>query len=568
MQETNPAAFVRVPDPPKPGEDSLYGDFVDTGSHGIVRRFLAINRHLAGLALGGLAAHLRALPPEDRRGLGILLLRIFSSVFGLFVDRKLRREPFPVQLRRRLERLGPTYIKLGQVLSLREDLLPKTITDELKNLLDRLPAVPYERFLELVERNLGHPIEEVFAHIRSTPLGSASIGQIHLATTLDGEQVILKAVKPGIHKTLRRDTFLLRALGQVLEIFFGRYQPKRVTREFAEYTLREADLELEADNAETFSASFEDRSDIVFPKIYRHLSNRNLLVMEYLDGVKPNDPRALALPENDRRRLVELGAEAILRMLFLDGFFHADLHPANLLILPGPRCAFIDLGMVGRFDTDLKRSLLYYYYSLIVGDAESAASYLAALARGGPKSDPAGFRRDVEDVCRKWSKDARYDHYSLGRLILESVGRAARHRMYFPVEMVLMVKALVTFEAVGYMLLPDFDVAQLSRRYVGKILLQRFGPLQLAQESLTALPEMADTLAKMPRLITEGLQLLEQATKRPAENPFAGLRATLFGGFSLVAGAVLAGFGGPWPVWATLMALGLLLSLQPGRSSR
>jgi len=179
-------AYVKVPDPPKPGDEPTFEDHVDTGGQGLIRRFLAVARHGYGLALGGLAAYLRGLPRRERRRIRFLLLRAFSAIAGLPIDRKLKKEPFPVQLRRRLERLGPTYIKLGQVLSLREDLLPRSVTDELRNLLDHLPAVPYERFLELVREALGRPIEEVFTHIRSTPLASASIGQIHLATTRDG----------------------------------------------------------------------------------------------------------------------------------------------------------------------------------------------------------------------------------------------------------------------------------------------------------------------------------------------------------------------------------------------
>lgn len=562
MQELTNARLVRVPDPPKPGQEALYGAFADTGRQGLFRRFLATHRHLLGLAFGGLAAWLREVPPEDRWRPGILLLRAVSALAGLFVDRRLREAPFPVQLRRRLELLGPTYIKLGQILSLREDLLPRSITDELKNLLDHLPAVPYKRFLDEVARNLGQPIDEVFVHIRSTPVGSASIGQIHLATLVSGEQVVLKLVKPGIRKTLRRDTLLLRLLGVVLQPFLGRYQPHRVVDEFCAYTLREVDLRLEADNAETFAASFRDRPEIVFPRIYREWSNQNLLVMEYLDGIKPTDPKALAMREKDRQHLVELGAEAIIRMLYRDGFFHADLHPANLLILPGPRCGFIDLGMVGRFDGDLRRALLFYYYSLVMGEAESAARYLTALAQASSGADPAGFRREVEELCRHWAHRPRFDQFSLGRLILESVSRAARHRLYFPVEMVLMVKAIVTFEAVGHMLVPDLDVAGLSRRYITQVLLERLDPMHLARESLIELPELAGALAKAPRLITEGLLLVEQASHRPAENPFAGMRATLYGGFCLVAGAILAGFGVPWPLWVFLLIVGLLLPLR------
>ncbi|MDH3745297.1 MAG: AarF/UbiB family protein [Acidobacteriota bacterium] len=556
---------VPARDPAKPGTDRDFGEHVDTGRQGLLRRFVATNRHCWALVLGGASSALAGMPKSERRRLRFLALRPLVALFALPVNRKLKRRPFPVQLRRRLEMLGPTYIKLGQILSMREDLLPKPVTDELKNLLDYLPAVPYPRFYELVARYLEQPVEEVFSHISTRPLGSASIGQIHLASLLSGERVILKVVKPGIRATLRRDTVLLKMLGGVAQLFLPRYQPRRVIREFCEYTQKEADLAREADNAETFSASFAGQPDIVFPRIYREYSSRDLLCMEYLEGIKPSDSKAQELERPDRQRLVDLGADAIISMLYRDGFFHADLHPANLVILPGPKCGFIDLGMVGRFDTDLKHTLLYYFFSLVAGEPENAANYLALIAETGSRSDPVGFRRDVEEVCRHWAHRSRFQQFSLAQLILQSIAKGAEHRMYFPMEMVLMVKAILTFEAVGRLLLPDFDVAQVSKKHLNRLILERFGPLKLAQESLTALPELVDTLAKTPRLVSEGLRLMEQATKRPPENPFAGMRATLLGGFCLVAGAILAGSGGPWPLWAALLGLGILLPLRRGR---
>jgi ubiquinone biosynthesis protein len=562
MQEPDQAGSPTPTAAPHAAADPAFGAFVDTGKQGLFRRFAVTVRHSTGLLFGGLDAWLRDVPEDRRRGLRYRLLVTLGAIGSLPVDRELRELPFPVQLRRRLEILGPTYIKLGQILSLREDILPPSITDELKNLLARLPAVPYPRFVELVSSELGRPAEEVFSEIEITPLGSASIGQIHLARTHDGERVILKVVKPGIRQTLKRDTMLLSILGRVLQVFLARFQPRRVIREFCEYTLREVDLAREADNAETFASSFQDRPDIVFPRIYRELSSERLLCMEFFDGIRPDTPEAKALPLADRERLVDLGAEAIISMLYRDGFFHADLHPGNLVILPGARTGFIDLGMVGRFSTDLKRTLLYYYYSLAMGDAENAALYLTSLAEAGPRSDPIAFRRDAEDISRQWSHRASFAEYSLGKLILQSIARAGRYRMYFPVEMVLMVKAIVTFEAVGNILLPGFDVAEVSKKHLNRIILQRFSPLRLARETVTGLPELIDALAKTPRLITEGLHLVEQATQKPAENPFAGLRATLFGGACLVAGAILAGFGGPWPVWVLLLAVGILLPLR------
>jgi ubiquinone biosynthesis protein len=532
---------------------------------GLLRRVFTTYRHLDGLLLGGFVARVRHLKTTGRgKGVGFLIQRVAAFFVRPLVARALVNEPFPVQLRRRLELLGPTYIKLGQVLALRSDLLPRPVTEELKNLLDRLPVVSFERFMAIVVRDLHRPADEMFAWVDPAPLGSASIAQIHRATTLAGDAVILKVVKPGIRETLRRDSKLLQIFGAGLNLLIPRFQPKRVIREFCEYTLREADLRREADNAETFAANFRDLPDVVFPKVFREYSGENVLCMEFFDGIKPSDPEARELPEEQRERLVDLGAAAIIRMIYRDGFFHADLHPANLIILPGPRAGFIDLGMVGRLDDELRRTLLYYYYCLVIGDTENAARYLTTVAHPGPGADPTGFRREIEEVSRRWRRVANFREFSLAQLILESVGRGAHYRMYFPVEMVLMVKALVTYEGVGHMLMPGFDVAAVSQPHITRIFLGQFNPLRLVREGLRGAPEIVDALVKAPLLITEGLRVLERTTRKPPENPLAGVRGTLFAGFCLIAGAILAAFGKPVYVWAPLFVIALVLAVRRG----
>ena len=540
--------------------------FVESPAPGLVSRFLTTLRHMGGMLGGLLVSHVKARRERgDTNGLGYAI-QAFTSVFTRpFITRTLRDEAFPVQFRRRLEILGPTYIKLGQILSLRQDLLPKAITDELQNLLDRLPAVSHARYLELIEEGLGRPVPAMFSEVVREPVGSASIAQTHLASLLDGQRVILKVVKPGIATMLRRDAVLLRIFGRFLQIFLSRFQPKRVIDEFCAYTLREVDLRLEADNADTFTSNFEDHDGIVFPKIYREFTSESVLCMEFFDGFKPSDPRALELSDEERSKLIDYGAEAIIRMLYKDGFFHADLHPGNLLVLPGPRDGFIDLGMVGRFDDQLRRTLLYYYYCLVMGDAENAARYLTSVADPAPGADPEGFRKEVEEVSRRWSRHANFAEFSLARLILESVGKAGKYRMYFPVEMVLMVKALVTFEGVGQMLKPGFDIAEVSQRHINRIFFGQFNPLRLAKESLRGAPEVVDALVKAPLLITEGLKFLEQSTK-PRENPLAGLRGTLIGGVLLIGATILVSSGQPWAWYlaAPLFLVAVVLFLRPG----
>jgi ubiquinone biosynthesis protein len=533
--------------------------------HGLVRRLLATWRHFLGLMFGGLAAHIRTQRQEGTgRGLRFLLLRLAAAIAYPFVDRDLRSLPFPVQLRRRLERLGPTYIKLGQILSLREDLLPRHITDELKHLLNRLPVVPLSVLGAIVEKDLKQPLSELFLQVDPIPLGSASIGQTHRATTKKGDPVILKVVKPGIRETLERDAKLLRVLGSLLQVFIPRFQPRQLVNEFCDYTLREVDLRREADNAETFAANFVDVPEVAFPQIYREYSGRSVLCMEFFDGLAPDSPEAQQLPEDQRRHLTELGAAAIIRMLYRDGFFHADLHPGNLLILPGPMIGFIDLGMVGRLDEELRRTLLYYYFALVMGDAENAARYLTAIATPGPDANPAGFRREATEIANRWKRASSFEEYSLGQLILDSVSRGAQYGMYFPVEMVLMVKALVTFEGVGHVLLPGFDVAEVSKKHIRSLFINQFSPFRLLSEGMRGAPDLVDAMAKMPLLVSDGLRVLERVAKQPTGNPFMGLRGTLIAGSCLVAGAISMGFGAPWPVWGALFVIAFFLAIRRG----
>lgn len=564
------AATARAPGPPGGDDaDAARAGFETMAVErppGLVSRAAATVRHLVGLLAGALVDRARtrraARAEGGAGGPRLWLVVAAAAVVAPFVRRDLRDAPFAVQLRRRLELLGPTYIKLGQILALREDLLPPAVTGELRHLLNRLPVVPFDAWAARVEQDLGRPLAAMFRTVRREPLGSASIAQIHRATTRDGDEVVIKVVKPGVRETLERDARLLRALAWLLDLGFARHSPRRIVGEFVEYTLREVDLRREATNAETFAANFADVPDVVFPRIWREYSGRSVLTMEYLAGPRPDTPEAQALPEPDRRRLVDLGAQSIIRMLYADGFFHADLHPGNLVVLPGPKVGFIDLGMVGRLDRELRRALLYYYYALVTGDAETATRYLTALAEPQRGADLAGFRREVAEVSSRWKRAASFSGFSLAQLILESLASGARFRVYFPVELVLMTKALVTFEGVGHVLLPGFDVATVSATHVRRIFLAQFSPIRLLQRELRNAPDLLDALVKVPALVTEGVRVLERSTRAGPSNPLGGLRETLTAGFAMIAGAILLAFGGPWPLWSGLFALALVLLVR------
>jgi ubiquinone biosynthesis protein len=531
---------------------------------GLARRGRATLRQVIALLFGGYVASVESARRRGGRGLFFRLRAMSAWFVRLFLKKDIAKQPFPVQLRMRLEILGPTYVKLGQILSLRQDILPNIVTSELRNLLSDLPPVPYEEIHAVVEDDLGRPVDDIFAEVDPVPLGSASIAQSHWARLATGDQVILKVVKPNIRDLLYRDATLLRTTARFLQLIIPRYQPRRVIDEFCEYTLREVEMTLEAENARTFAENFSDMPDVVFPQIYREYSANNVLCMEYLEGERPDHYAVTTRPLDERQRLIDLGAEAIIRMLYQDGFFHADLHPANLLVLPEVKVGFLDLGMVGHFDPELRHNLLELFYAMVMEDFEGAARNLAAVSRTEPRSDVPGFRRAVKEVARKWRSQARFEDFSLALLILECIQLGARYHLYFPVDMVLMVKALVTYEGVGYLLDPDFNVAQVSERHIRHIFRQEYSPARLMKEGLRVAPSLFDAALKLPLLVSEGLSMMEERTRRRPQRPLTGVRATLYGGACLVAGAILIGLEGPWYLAALLLTVGLLLPLRRG----
>lgn len=534
---------------------------------GAFRRFFTVYRHVAGLLMGGHIAYVRSLPAVKKTGLRSPGKRLLAWILRPLVRSDLRDRPFPVQLRRRLEILGPTFTKLGQIMAIREDLLPEPITKELDSLMDHLPPIPFEQVVQTLERDLNAPPDQLFDNIEAEPLGSASIAQVHRATTREGDEVVLKVMKPGIRDVITSDLKLLEIFGVFLQWILPRYQPKQIINEFSAYTKREIDYSYEADHAEIFSANFQDMPGVVFPDVYRNLSGDDVLTMEYLEGIRPGSEAALALNEEERQRVIDLGAGAIIRMLYRDGFFHADLHAGNLRIMPGEtpedlRIGFIDLGMVGRFRADLKRRMLYYYYALVRGDVESAARYLIDMARVGEGGDPQGFRRAVSDMARHFLMRSKQGSISLAQVILRSLSLGGRYRVFFPVEMTLMVKALVTFEGVGRTLDPNLDVVAVSRRHVQQIFQERFSPWNLGKELLGSAPELIDVARQLPQLLSSGTVHLEEAlTEQPPSESVSGIRNSILAGACLVGGVIAVVQGGPLWLSLPLFGAGVLLAL-------
>ena len=536
--------------------EANFEPYVERRPRGLVGRLFQTIAQLSGLFYGWAYWRVQDQRAQGRSGnLVVLGLRFYLFLGWLFVDKNLVKRPLAVQFRVRFERMGPTYIKLGQILSLREDLLPKALTDELKNLLSELPAVPFDRLTVLVEGDRGRPREEMFAWVAPIPLGSASLAQSHRARLHGGEEVVLKVLKPGVAETIKTDTRLLRLLGRFLQLFLARFQPRQLINEFSRYTLLEVDLRNEADNAEIFAANFRDQPDVHFPDIYRAFSNRDVLCMEYFAGRNPSVQAAAMLTPAEKSRVLDLGVGAIIDMIFRDGFFHADLHPGNLIILDDGAVGFIDLGMVGRFDSETQKRMMYYYYALGSGDAPGAARHLTALADAGRGSDVDGFRQAVEELNSRWLRTPTFHEFSVGQLVLQSVALAGKYRIRYPGEIILMVKALITVEGVGNLLEPGINVTQVSARHIRRILVHQFNVVNIVRDSLLVLPELLDVLQRSPLVLNQGLRFLESSFKNKRQGPFAEVIGTVFAVGLLLAAAIMAVGNVHWIIWGGLIVI-------------
>lgn len=552
--------LAEVIEPQKP--EAIYEIYDERQPRGWILRFLGTLRQLLALLIGAGFAYIREMKEKGKGwSLSVILLRIILAFTWPFMNKDIISQPFPVQFRRRLELMGPSYIKLGQILSLRDDILPKSITEELKNLLRQAPVVPFERFKELIEKDLRRPVDEMFSWIDPVPLGSGSLAQIHIAKLENNEEVVIKVLKPGVRKMVETDTKLLNFFGRILQTsFLSRYQPYQLTREFSRYSLREVDLRIEADNAEIFAANFMDEPKIRFPKIYRAYSNREVLTMEYFRGKEIDAPEVMNLNPIRKTKLIDLGIKALIQMIFKDGFFHADLHPANILVLNGGYIGFIDSGMVGQFDSNLKRRMFYYFFSLVEGDAGNAARYLTAMSHAGRGGDPDGFRRAVEDLNRRYLRHPNFEEFSLGQLVLESVKLAGFYNIQYPGEIILMIKALVTVEGVGNQLLPGINVVSVSEKHLRNLLLQEFNPIKITKDSILLIPEILDTIKQSPLYISEIKQLLEDQVETDRPNILVDILGTAFGGVCLITGAILAAFGLPWWLWGWFFIAGFSIA--------
>lgn len=434
----------------------------------------------------------------QRSGLARVLKKM-GRVLPLTGLDELAALPPPVRVRRALEDMGPCFVKLGQVLATRVDLFAPEWIAEFSKLQTSAPSVPYEEIQAEISRALGLPPDAAFLDFDTNVLAAASIAQVHRATLHDGRAVVVKVRRPGIRKTIEADLRLLdHVAGRIEEKFPGirRFHPTEVVRQFRASLLRELDLAAECRSAERIAASLAHDPRIVIPHVHWDFTSERMNVQDFVDGIPVADLAALDAAGVDRQMVARTGAQAVLKMMLEDGFFHADPHAGNIFVLPDGRIAVIDFGMVGRLSPMRRGEVVELLYGLVEHDPRRVTEVLLDWTSQSD-ADEAQLADDIDAFVD------RYHGVPLGQLdlagmLLDVATLLRTHRLALPADLALLIKVCLTLEGLGRSLDPGFDMAREARPFLRRAMVRRLGPGTLLRRGTRALLDSADLLASLP----------------------------------------------------------------------
>ena len=447
----------------------------------------------------------------------VLVRHGFGFVFDVRRGRREKRgieellaPNFGVRLRRTLEDLGPTFVKFGQLLSTRSDVIPEGILVELQRLQDTAAPIPLEAAQTVIERELGAPVGKVFASLDPAPLGSASIGQVYEARLPGGERVAVKVQRPEAQRRVEADLALMRDFATLLDARFGDrifIDVKELVAEFEGVIRRELDYEAEAQNARRFAVNFAG-TPVKTPMVYTELSTRRVLTMEFIEGTRFHDLRPLLLPPAERRRVATMGAEAIFKMAFEDGFFHGDPHPGNLILTPQGELALLDFGMVGFMSRGDIEALSRLFIAVIQRDAASVLRGLDGLGVRYAPEVRAPLVQELREFLYKYS-GLSVGEVTLGQALSELISLVRRYRLSMPPVFPLLTKALVIAEALARSIDPTINVYEIAQPYARRLLLERYEPGFILERSQERALEYARYLEEFPEQVRQLLTALE-----------------------------------------------------------
>lgn len=406
----------------------------------------------------------------------------------------------PVRIRLALTELGPSFVKLGQILATRVDVFPASWITEFEKLHSNVPPVPFELLRADLEKVLGGSVDSIFAEFEREPFAAASIAQVHRARLLDGVAVVVKIRRPDIQSKIDADLRILTHLARLMELEMPdmrRYRVVQIVGQLQRSLLRELDLAKEARNLDTFAKNFADDDSVHIPKVYWEYCGESVNVQEELIGI-PGSQVARAEAEGfDLKLLAERGANAVLKMILLDGYFHADPHPGNVIYLPGNRIGLIDFGMVGRV-TDSRREQLIDFLQALIQKNEAGMLNVLTVWAGDVEIDEERLAYDISELIFGYDNLSLKD-IRLGALLSEVTALMRDNQLTMPPDLTLLFKALITLEGLGHQLDPEFHMVDQVTPFVSRVLEARYSPRALAKRARHGVSEMAEIFFGLPR---------------------------------------------------------------------
>lgn len=464
--------------------------------------------------------------------------------------------------------LGPTFVKLGQVLSTRGDLLPSDFIEELSELQDNVPPVPFDQVKAQVTDAFGVELDELFSEFSPEPVAAASMAQAHKAKTRDGQPVIVKVQRPGIAEQLRADLSVLHYLARMLEAVIeevGVYTPTGIIEEFDKAVHEELDFLNEASNIRAFFKNHLERPSTKIPKVYDELTARTVLTMEFIEAPKLFQAK---LDEAGKQALAKIILEGAFHQLFEDGLFHGDPHPGNLLVLPGPVLALIDFGLVGRVTRQMQETLIQLVLAIGLKDSESAARILYRLGTPDARTNLMAFRQDIDAILGTYLPTSLKD-VDTKHLLADILNLAVKYRIRIPKEFAILSRAAVATEGILRSLYPDMPIGEIFLPYAKKLLADQYDPSQLQGGVFRTLLRLQGAMQDVPTQLTQLMMDLESGKftvtvkneqLQEMNNNLRALAIIAFSGLcaaGFIIGTFIAFAGKPWEI-AGVPVLGIL----------
>jgi ubiquinone biosynthesis protein len=422
-------------------------------------------------------------------------------------------QAFPIRLRLALTDLGTTFVKLGQVLSTRPDMVGVEIAAELAHLQSGTPADAPAVAVATVEAELGRPIAECFKDFDPVAFASASIGQVHRAHLHSGKAVVVKVQHPGIEGKIRRDLNILSSLASLAEVReeFKRYQPVAVVREFRQTMLRELDFRREMRNLQQFRANFTEDETVVFPRPYPDLTTGRVLTMQFLNGICVGDPDLLKHKNVDGEAMARIGGGVFVQMIFRDGFYHADPHPGNLLILPKGRIGILDGGMCGRIDDELRERIIDLLLAAADRDSVRLAEVIAITCKAPANLDRGALSGDLLEVFGQYASQS-MEKFDVGGALTAVTRLIHEYKLVMPSRLSMLIKCLVVLEGTGKCLNPRFNLAELLEPYRHQFVLNQFSPKVLLRKAKRLHRDLELLLETVPRGLNNIMEQLQSGS--------------------------------------------------------